>query len=204
MSNSKISAIVFDLGNVLIPFDYNLIINGLNKLRDGLGKKFYDFYYANYEIHREFERGAISDKDFLRIMLELVEQRMTESEFCQLYSEIFTVNEEVVNLLPVLKKDYKLFLLSNTNVIHQKYGWQQYKFLENFDSLILSHEVGFVKPEEEIYREVEKKSGLTASEHIFIDDVSEYAEAAKKIGWDGIQFTGYHTLVEELKIRNII
>jgi len=54
---------------------------------------------------------------------------------------------DVVALLPEIKKNYKLYLVSNTNSIHQKYGYQHYEFLKIFDKLFLSHEVGFVKPE---------------------------------------------------------
>ncbi|MBP9583351.1 MAG: HAD-IA family hydrolase, partial [Ignavibacterium sp.] len=93
--------------------------------------------------------------------------------------------------------------VSNTNSIHKKYGYQDYEFLKLFDKLFLSHEVGFVKPEEEIYRVVEKASGFPSGEHIFIDDVLEYVDAAKNIGWDGIQFIGYEDLVEKLNSRGI-
>ena len=67
-----------------------------------------------------------------------------------------------------------------------------------------SHEVGFIKPEEEIYRAVEKVSGFSSEEHIFIDDIIEYVDAAKKIGWDGIQFVGYDDLIMNLKMRGVM
>ncbi len=70
--------------------------------------------------------------------------------------------------------------------------------------MFLSHEVGYVKPEPEIYRAVEKVSGLPSEEHIFIDDILEYVEAAKQLGWDGIQFVGYDDLVNNLKARDIL
>jgi len=45
---------------------------------------------------------------------------------------------------------------------------------------------------------------LSAEEHIFIDDISEYVDAAKSLGWDGIHFLGYEDLVKNLKARNIL
>jgi HAD superfamily hydrolase (TIGR01509 family) len=107
-------------------------------------------------------------------------------------------------LLPKLKKKYKLFLLSNTDSIHQKYGWQKYEFLKYFDKLILSHEAGAVKPEEKIYRTVEAVSGFESSEHFYVDDIKEYVDAAKNIGWTAVQFTGYERLIEDLGKHNII
>ena len=137
-------------------------------------------------------------------MLEIVEHKIDAETFKRYYADIFTVNEDVVSLLPELKKNYKMFLLSNTDSIHQKYGWQKYEFLKYFDKLILSHEVGAVKPEEKIYREVEKASGVSSEEHFFIDDIEDYVNAAIGLGWGGVQFTGYKKLIEDLKKQNII
>lgn len=203
MSKRKYSAIVFDLGQVLVRFDYKYFVEKVNKHKAGIGEKFLELYKINYHIHRDFEKGAISEKIFISQMLEYLEHCIDEETFCKYWSDIFSFNDDVIALLPELKKNYKLYLVSNTNSIHKKYGYQDYKFLKLFDKLFLSHEVGFVKPEEEIYRVVEKASGFPSGEHIFIDDVLEYVDAAKNIGWDGIQFIGYEDLVEKLNSRGI-
>ena len=204
MISKKISAIVFDLGNVLLPFDYNVAINKLNQIEPNLGKRFIEFYNSNYYLHREFEKGIISEDSFLNKMLDAVEHKITAETFCEIFSDIFTVNENVVSLLPELKKNYRLFLLSNTNSIHQEYGWKKYEFLKYFDKLILSHEVKSLKPEEKIYREIERVSGVSSSEHFYIDDIPEYVDVAKNIGWDAVQFVDYEKLITDLELRNII
>jgi len=204
MSQRKYSVIVFDLGNVLIPFDYTPAINKLDQIQPGLGVKFAEFYKSNYSIHREFESGNIPEATFISTMLEVVEHKVEPETFCKIFSDIFSLNEKVISILPILKNKYKLFLLSNTNSIHRKYGWQKYEFLEYFDKLILSHEVGSVKPEEKIYRKVESASGFPSSEHFYIDDIMEYVDSAKKLGWDAVQFVDYKKLVGDLKERNIL
>jgi len=78
------------------------------------------------------------------------------------------------------------------------------RILKYFNDLILSHKIGAVKPEEKIYHAVEKSSGSPAEEHIFIDDIEEYVNAAKSLGWDGVHFKDCNFLVEELKLRDII
>jgi putative hydrolase of the HAD superfamily len=200
----KYSVIVFDLGNVLIPFDYNILIEKLNRIESELGNKFIEYYRSNYSIHRDFERGFISEDKFVKKMLEVLDNRIDANTFCNYYADIFKVNEEVASLLPILKNNYKLFLLSNTDSLHQKYGWQKYDFLKHFEKFILSYEVGAVKPEEKIYRAVEEISRYQSEEHIFIDDIKEYVETAKKLGWDGIHFNDYSALVKELRIRELI
>jgi len=203
MLNRNFSVIVFDLGNVLLPFDYNKLITKLDKIESGLGENFVEAYFTDYEFHRNFERGKISEENFIERMLEILNHKIDGETFCKFYAGIFEKNDDVAALLPKLKKNYKLMLLSNTDPIHTKYGWEHYDFLQHFDELILSHEVGSVKPEEEIYQAVEKASGAPSEEHIFIDDIEKYVEGAKNLGWDGIHFTSYSNLINDLNSRNI-
>jgi putative hydrolase of the HAD superfamily len=204
MSKRKYSAIVFDLGQVLLRFDYKYFVEKVNRHKAGIGERFLEHYKNNYEIHRDFEKGLISEKYFISRMLEFLDHTIDEETFSKYWSDIFSFNDDVITLLPVLKKNYKLYLISNTNSIHKKYGYQNYEFLKLFDKLILSHEVKFIKPEKEIYLEVQKVSGFPSEEHIFVDDILEYVDAAKSLGWDGIQFVGYEDLVMNLKQRNIL
>jgi len=199
-----IKAIVFDLGNVLIPFDYSGLISKLNELKEGLGERFTQLYKTNYHVHRNFEKGLMNENSFLEIMLDWTEGVLSKYEFCRYYSEIFTENKSLTKLLPALKKNYKLILLSNTNSIHKKYGWDKFKFLKYFDKLILSHEVGAVKPEPMIYKAVMNFTKLPPECHLFIDDIKEYVEASKKIGWKAIQFKGTPDLLKEFKEIGII
>jgi glucose-1-phosphatase len=204
MKVKKYSAVVFDLGMVLIPFDYTIAINKLNQIDGGLGDRFMEFYKSNYHFHRDFERGNISENEFVSKMLEVVDHKIDAETFKKYYADIFSVDKDVISLLPILKNDYKLFLLSNTDSIHQKYGWQKYDFLKYFDKLILSHEVHSVKPEEKIYRAVEEASGFSSKEHFYIDDIQEYVDAAIKLGWDAVQFVDFKKLEHDLRGRNII
>lgn len=204
MIERKYSAIVFDLGQVLVRFDYKYFVEKVNKHKAEIGEHFLELYKNNYEVHRDFEKGKLSEKYFIDRMLEYLEHCIDAETFCKYWSDIFSFNNEVIALLPELKKKYKLYLVSNTNSIHKNYGYQDYEFLKLFDQLFLSHEVGFIKPEEEIYQAVEKTSGFSSKEHIFIDDILEYVNAAQNIGWDGIQFLDYDDLVKNLRVREIL
>ena len=197
-------AIIFDLGNVLLNFDYNIIINSLNNVEPGLGNKFEKLYYENYQLHEDLEKDKISVAKFTEIILFWLEKKVSPEQFYNIYSDMFNPNKDVINLLPILKNKYKLYLLSNTNYIHQKYGWEQYEFLKHFDKLILSHEVKARKPEREIFTIAQKIVDCSPSHIFFTDDIPEYVNAAKSAGWDAVQFVGYSQLVNDLKSRNII
>lgn len=64
MKHIKYSAVVFDLGNVLIPFDYSIIIKKLNDVEAGLGDSFYEKYQKDYHVHRQFETWELSTEEF--------------------------------------------------------------------------------------------------------------------------------------------
>jgi HAD superfamily hydrolase (TIGR01509 family) len=204
MSDRKYSVIVSDLGNVILPFDYNTAVNKLEMIEKGLGGKFYEYLKSNYDLHKRNEKGEIKSEEFIRIMLSALDNKVSAEEFCNIYSKIFVVNEPLVTLLADLGKKHRLVLLSNTNKIHREYGWGDLPFLKYFDKLILSYEVHAVKPEPEIFKAAEAYTQRPPDEHLFIDDIFDYAEAAKKLGWDAIQFKNNDQLMEELKKRNVI
>lgn len=203
MSAHKYSVIVFDLGNVLINFDYSIAGKKFDEIEPNLGKQFLENHKNNYHIHRAFEKGLISEEEFINIVLSGVNHKVDSETFVKIYSDIFTPNKDVISLLPILKKKFKLILLSNTDPLHKKYGWMNYEFLSSFDHLVLSFEVGSVKPEEKIFKAVEELSKVPPQKHLYIDDIAEYVEAAKKLGWDAIRFLNYNQLFEELKSREV-
>ena len=201
---NKYSVIVFDLGNVLLPFNYAGTINSLNGKSPGLGDHFLRYYKENREVLRDYERGDISGEEFLNNVLTGLNNKVSKEEFVNYFSKVFTVNEKLVSLLPKLKEKYTLVLLSNTNSIHEEYGWKNYSFLKYFDKFILSYQVHAVKPEIEIYKSAEAITQKPPQEHIFVDDIAENVEGAIKAGWDAVQYTGYDKLIADFKERNIL
>ena len=204
MSQSKYNVIVFDLGNVLLPFDFNIIYDELNDIEEGLGYKFKNLYTENYYYHQDLETSRISAEEFTNVMVGWLNNKVSRDDFCKIYSGMFSVNQDMVDLLPVLKQKYKLVLLSNTNIIHKEYGWDKYEFLKFFDHLVLSHEVGASKPDSRIYRTVEKLTGENPTDHFFIDDIKEYVDAAVSMGWGGLVFNGYENFINHLHSESIL
>ncbi len=201
--NSNISVLVFDLGNVLLPFDYNIVIDKLEKVEEGLGKKLMTKYEENYHLHRAHEKSEITSDEFVTTMLNWIDNKISREEFINLYADIFEENKELTSLLPKLKKKYKIVLLSNTNSIHQK-RWEKYEFLKYLDHMVLSHEVKAYKPETEIYKAVEDYTKVKPEEHFYIDDIEEYVNAAKERGWQGVVLRSNEQLFSDLKSFGII
>jgi glucose-1-phosphatase len=203
MSKSKYSVIVSDLGNVILPFSYEIAVKKLEIIEKGLGEKFYNFLKSNYDLHRKFERGDLEVEEFVGKMLSVLENKVNKEEFCNIYSKIFVLNIPLIELLAELRKKYSLVLLSNTNKIHHEYGWGNYPFLKYFDKLILSYQVHAVKPEAEIFKAAADFTQKPPEEHIFIDDIADYAKAAKDQGWDSIQYLNFRQIKEDLSQKGI-
>ncbi|MFB3883036.1 MAG: HAD-IA family hydrolase [Armatimonadota bacterium] len=113
---------------------------------------------------------------------------MPLEEFKGAYSDIFSANDAMIDL--VRSAPRPRFMLSNTDATH--IGWIRQRFPQVFplfDGWVLSFEVGAEKPEEAVYRQVEALSGQPAERHVFVDDVPEYAAAARGCGWHAIEFT---------------
>lgn len=199
-----IKALVFDLGNVLIYFDWKIAEKRLNEIEDGFGTRTTKFLKENNSIIKDLEKGKLSEEDFLETIKSNLNSAIDKITIAKIFSEIFWENVELTKLLPDLRKNYNLFLLSNTNIIHRKFGWDHYNFLKNFDKLFLSYEIGHVKPEEEIYRFVLDSIKLNPAEVLYIDDIEEYVVAAKNLGWNAVQFKSNEKLIEDLKNFNVI
>jgi putative hydrolase of the HAD superfamily len=199
----EIKAFIFDLGNVLIFFDWKIAKEKLNQIEEGLGEKTTQFLKNNHDLIYKLETGKIEEAQFLIEVKKNVDSNVSLEELAKIYSEIFWENEALTRILPELKKNYNLYLLSNTNLIHRKYGWDKYSFLKKFDRLFLSYEIGFAKPDKEIYQFVISNIPFTEKEILYIDDIQEYIEAAKSLGWNAIKFTSNDDLFKDLERLNI-
>lgn len=196
---NKLKALIFDLGNVLIFFDWNIARNKLNQIQENLGDITTNFLKSNKNLIYGLETGSIDEETFLNEIKKNINSKISKAELAKIYSEIFWENEELTKLLPELKKNYKLYLLSNTNRIHRKYGWNDYEFIKHFEKLFLSYEIGFAKPDKEIYEYVASSIPYKKDEFIYIDDIEPFIEAAKSLGWNAIRFESNEQLIRELK-----
>jgi len=176
---------VFDLGNVLLFFDFGIFYQKLAphcRRADLIEKTVWEHYRSS-----RIARGGDFEV-FYRGIVAALSLDMPLDEFRLAFNDIFTANRPMIELVRQLPRPR--FLLSNTNAAHA--DWWRSRFpevLPLFDGCVLSHEVGAEKPEEAIYREVERLSAAPPDWHVFTDDVPEFAAAARGFGWHGIPFT---------------
>jgi HAD superfamily hydrolase (TIGR01509 family) len=146
-----------------------------------------------------FDAGEIEPREFYRQVIRKIEAEVDQETFFQIYSDIFSLDRCVFDLLRKLKNRYRLILLSNTDV--ERFGFVKRKFSEIliFDEYVLSYEVGFLKPHPEIYRRALTKARARPEESVFVDDIKENIEGAERAGMCTILFGPKTDLKAELK-----
>ena len=108
------------------------------------------------------------------------------------------VDQDVLGLVRALRGRYELGVVSNTMQEHAV-ALREMGIYDEFDQVVLSHEVGLTKDAPEVFRLALRKLQVLPSEAVFIDDYQPYVEIATGIGLRGIVFTDARSLSHELK-----
>ncbi|MCF8273137.1 MAG: HAD family phosphatase [Flavobacteriaceae bacterium] len=179
-----IKNIVFDFGNVFLNLDIDGAIQ--NALKLFKLKKFPDEMIA---INSLFEQGFMSSEEFIEFYSENFPNIPEEALIDNWNFMLKDFPKHRLDFLLDLKKSskYKLILLSNTNEIHINWVKEHIPFYEDFkncfDKFYLSHEIALRKPNAAIFEFVLKENNIVAKETLFIDDVLDNINSAKKLGY---------------------
>jgi FMN phosphatase YigB (HAD superfamily) len=204
-----IKLFVFDLGNVILPFEHRQIVVKLHETSriqdrftpDDLFKFLFDM---DRGLVNPYEEGLMSSVDFFAKLREKYKLELEYDEFKDIWNIIFQEDSEVNNAILYLKnKGYPVFLLSNTNELHFSYIMERYPIVHSLDEWILSYEVGAKKPKQKIFDTIFEKTDTARGEVLYIDDVQEYVEAAKNYGLQGLVFKNAKDVWELLKENSI-
>lgn len=198
-----IKTVIFDLGGVIVPFDFSRAYGKLKRLC-GLEPDAIRAQIGAADIVPAFESGRMASREFVERLTTCLNLDMSFDEFRELWFSIFDPHTLIPeSLLVDLKRNYRLVLLSNTNELHFDMLAERYRLLEHFDHWVLSYKVGAMKPSPAIYEEAVKHARCEAGECFFTDDVAAYVEGARLAGIDAEQFLGYDKLLGDLKARGV-
>jgi len=196
-------AIIFDMGKVLIDFDFSRGYRALEG-RCPLSTAEIRRRLASSDLVERFETGLVEPGDFVSQLSNLLSLEMGYHEFCDAWVSIFGRTLVPESMLADLARRYRMVLLSNTNAIHYRAVCRQYPILKYFERRVLSFEVKAMKPAEAIFRRAVEAAGCPAGECFFTDDIAAYTEAARKLGIDAVTFESPLQLERELRARGIV
>ena len=185
---TSIKNILFDLGGVLLHVDYDMTI----KKFKSLGIKNFHKYYCQKEQNALFdslEVGKISFDNFIKSIKTIIPSR-SEKEIINAWNAMLIgMPKENIDLLKNISEKYRLYLLSNTNIIHIEYinrylfkNYQLKSLNPLFSKVYLSHEIGMRKPDISTFEWVIKDANISARETLFIEDSIQHIENAQKVG----------------------
>ena len=175
-----VEAIIFDIGNVLLRFDFSLVTQRIAPFcaADAL-----NIHSLLEPLKVELESGRMDGETFLQEASLIIGYTGGRSLFRSAWQEIFTPIEATHHLVNQLHGTLPLFLLSNTNDLHAEYFLSRYPVFAHFQSAVYSHECGLMKPAASIYAHALGKFGLRAEQVFFIDDLAPNVAAARASGW---------------------
>lgn len=203
MANQPTS-VIFDIGKVLIYWDpkglYEKLIDDPEELEWFLSE------VVGFEWHHEHDRG-------LSFAVSLSQKAMDFPQYTDLiyaYRERWRETipgqiDEVVALLYKLQaRGVPLFALTNYSAETFPELAEEFPWVQAFEDIVVSGEIGLVKPEAPIYHFAKDKFGVEDGEALFIDDKLDNIKAGEKVGFIGHHFTDAKTLEKDLKARNLL
>lgn len=196
-----VTAIVFDVGRVLIDFSYEAFFAWLTDRGaqiSGVAE-----FVAKTDL-LAYERGHIDDATFLSKLNQLLSRPVEQDELLSRWLNLFEPNDDMLQLAAALKCHYAVYLLSNTSALHWQYIVPRYRLEQYCHGLLASFEVGAMKPEPAIFRAAEQRFELRPEATVFIDDIVENAEGAIRCGWRGIHHTNFAATRRQLQQLGVI
>ena len=176
-----IRAFLFDIGNVLLKFDFSLALRKLAE--QGEVPNPVEVMARIDQIKLAYEDGQFDRAAFLRGAFDVLRYRGTEAEFVAAWEDSFTPNEPMVALVEKLHGRFPLYLLSNTSDIHREYVFRRYPFFHRFTAGAYSYGAKASKPGRLIYEIAQRQLGLEPASTFFIDDLLPNIETARALGF---------------------
>jgi putative hydrolase of the HAD superfamily len=206
MTQPPIDVILYDLGNVILPFNHFQIAEKLSRFSrrkefQNPPKIFSYLFDFDKGAVNGYEVGKMSSLEFFQSLQEFLQLSLSFEDFIPIWNEIFTEDQEVSQIILSQKGRWKLGLLSNTNPLHFDYVLAKFSIIRVFDRWILSHEMGFKKPAVEIFQKAVQWASVEPRKILFIDDMKKHVEVAASLGIQGIHFVSAAQLREELSLK---
>lgn len=206
MADKNIKAAFFDLGNVVVRFDTDILVKGFSPFTKIKNPNFAEYVLDSPNMNRYME-GKLTSSQFYNRTKKLFKMDVSYGDFYRVWNTIFYPYPEVEEILRSIKKKYpelKLILVSNTNETHFSFIEKEYDVLRVFDETILSHEVGCQKPDPDIFTKALRAAGTLPKDTFYTDDRLDLIESARAMGIRAYQFTTHDKLIQDLAKVNIL
>ncbi|MBI4788008.1 MAG: HAD family phosphatase [Chloroflexi bacterium] len=203
-SNEKSPAIVFDLGGVLIDWNprhlYRKLLDGEQAVEEFLLK------IGFTEWNHEQDKGRPFDEAVVELSAKFPEYRELIEAYDLRYAESLAGPiQPTVEIFQQLKHaGHPLYALSNWNGDKFRMVRRQFPFLDAFQAIVISGEVGLAKPDPRIFDVLLEKIHREAGDCLFIDDAEANIATALRMGFETIHFKSPEQLRDALRGMGLI
>jgi len=198
-----IKAITFDLDGVYF-------INGKSKFIANLGKlgvseeEAIRVFIKSDEMNKLYKQGKMTDQEFWTFAIKEWGLDIPIDQIVTMLIDGYDINEGAVEIVKAMrKKEYKTCICSNNFPARINGLNERFKFLDDFDIVVLSYQVGAKKPSNKIFQYLIDRSGVNPEEIIFADDDEDNLDGAEKLGIQTFLYEGFDKFLEELKRFNV-
>jgi len=189
-----VKLIIFDIGGVLLDFSEDEYIAYIAH-KVGISEK--EFKTVFKPLLSKMEKGFMTVKEMERTLAKHFDIPLAQFDFGGAFKKLAKLNRNVISLAKRLSRHYKVVLL--TNVSFERYSLMRRMLLRKLHfKTFASCYLHIVKPSRRIYEHVLKRMNTKAGDALFIDNMAENVEGAKKIGISAIKFTSYEELMTRL------
>ncbi len=197
-----VRVILFDLGNVLLPFDHLRAaralapyarepggVSGTASSRRGhrTPESLYQSFFDS-PVQQLHDEGKLSGRAFYEEVRQAYALTCSYDQFVALWNEIFWEAPAMTALVQRLKPHCRLVGISNTNQLHFEYVRERYPVVREVPTWVLSYEAGVRKPAPAIYRQAIAAAGVPPSEILYVDDRLDLVEAGRALGLQATTF----------------
>jgi glucose-1-phosphatase len=199
-----IRTFVFDMGNVLVRFSHERMCNQIGAVCGRTGSEI-KACLIDTGLQWDFEGGRCDEREFHQRLEAATDRQIPIEELRHAASDIFEPNDDVAAIVRSLKSDgFRMVLLSNTSIAHYEFIRSRWDFLDPFDELVLSYQVGAIKPEPPIFEAALRAIRCRPEEAFYTDDIPAYVKAGRGHGLDAEVFTTANALRQQLVVRGVL
>lgn len=186
MSLPKPAVVVFDLGKVLLDFDYGPVVRHVAARSRVSLEAMHQLLLVSPLLGR-YERGEMTSEAFHREIVEATGYGEGFEPFAALFADIFAEIPPMVRLNAELRAaGVPTYIFSNTNDLAIGHIRRNFPFFAEFHGYVLSYEHGSMKPDAPLYEAVERMTGRAGADILYLDDRPENYEAGRARGWQAV------------------
>ena len=192
-------AVVFDLGKVLLDFDYEIAVRKMVARCDLPANILHDLINQSPLLF-QYETGLLTTGEFYESVKAAAGFRGDVVEFRAIFGDIFTPIEPMIALHERLRSQgIPTYIFSNTNELAIDHIRRQFPFFSRFEDYVLSYEHRAMKPDAKLYEVVEQRTGRRGAQLLYIDDRPENIAAGKARHWRTILHASPEQTLAELR-----